>query len=295
MDQKINNKFQALKPSPLKNGVGLGYKSINSSWGLAALFKDYQLVFSDGHNNPSISEGAWKKIFPFFKTTKKQTIANADEINVYNVFSLETKEVWQRSYLLAKKHRKLALSSEDIFLSLIKTKSIEQIFARLGVSVDTAETFLNNYLKLSPGLDSPVEIKKIPFATYAEASKLHAPNISPSLLLFGLLSNLPKQHILQAIFANIGLSLEKLEILTIWEMRLEYEFAPGSRDEALLNCCQQAALLEELFKYYFEYAAIEAALMLDPKNPMSLLVKAGLGAKKKGSKVVTEDQVKNLV
>ncbi len=264
------------------------YRKTDFGWGLEGLYEGQKLVFSESLEKPRSVTSKLRKILNF-KNQRPSTggASIIPEIDIYQLFSPAAKLVWQRVPAIARK-RHAPARAEDLFLSLLKDPEVQQLLARLRVNTATAETFLQNYLTLSPKSDSSVEIKKLPFQACLEAIKLHCPNISPLLLLYGLLAVLPGQHIIQAIFANIGLAADKLEILTAWLLDLEIAFPPASPKNLLLNCCRQAELLEQQFGYYYEYQAIDGAVKLAGSKALSLLVKAGLKAKISDKKTVTE-------
>ena len=121
------------------------------------------------------------------------------------------------------------------------------------------------------------------------------------MLLGALLNTLPEENILQAIFSNIGLTIEKLELFAVWSLGLNHEFPKNSRQAKLLFCCQQAAALERHFGYFFELPAIEAAVSLsanqtikdlEHKKALQFLVKAAAVAKNRGTKIISENFVK---
>jgi len=139
---------------------------------------------------------------------------------------------------------------EDIFLALLKEPSVVNLLSRIKVNGPQAETFINNYLKLTPPLDGAT-VKKIPFEAFALAAKLHNHKIGSLMLLGGLLEATPHNNILQAIFSNIGLSAAKLELFAVWLLDLDYDFPSSSISGKLLFCLRQAANLEQTLRLFF--------------------------------------------
>ncbi len=116
------------------------------------------------------------------------------------------------------------------------------------------------------------------------------------MLLGGLLHLAPQDNVLQAIFSNINLTLDKLEILSVWILNLQYEFPEGSSSSHTTYCCLQAQNLENHFGYFFEFPAIESAVKfsqnyykdLRGQKALQYLVKAGALAKAAGTMRVSE-------
>jgi len=278
------------------------YKTTRSGWGLTGFFEGYRLVFSARFEPKRMRGEKFRQIFPIFR--KKRQLQNPNSmvsnVDVYDLFSVGGKRAWTNSYQWAKKHRH-EVRAEDIFLALLEEPQVENIFKRLKVSTLTAVTFLSNYVKLQAqnGQSTEQEIKMLPFASLAAAIKLHSHEITPAFLVMGLMETLPADHIVQAIFANIGLTRQKLEVLTVWMMSLDYDFPKNSEGTKILYCLNQAKMLEEHFGYFFEFPAVElaahlsAGYMKDLRHlkAMHYLVKAGLLAKKAGTKIISEDLV----
>jgi len=261
------------------SGGLLTYRKSSSTWGLAAAYEHQTLIFSDA------------------LIVAKKSIKN-QPINLYNLFSPSSKKAWNNGRLMAKK-RKAPMGVEDLFLSLLKGSSVNNLLRRLKVSTSAAEVLLKNYVKLNPNSQSS-GIQQIPFEGFLQAIKLHNHKIGTLMLLGALLKSVPQENILQAIFSNIDLSLEKLELFAVWILNLDYEFPRHSKNAKLLYCSRQAQALEEHFGYFFEYPAIEAAVLLsskqtlpdlEHKKALQYLVKAGLLATVRGTKIISEKLV----
>lgn len=304
MGLKINNKDSA-KPVPNIIGSALKYQSGNSPWGLEAFYEGYRLVFSADFNPARIKFIKWPLLFKvFFPKTKynKNSGSIISNVDLYDLFSKNAKRAWNDSFILAKK-RGSQLAVEDIFLALLKESSVKNLLSRIKVDGLQAKTFIGNYLKLTPAL-SGATVKRIPFEAFALAAKLRNHKIGTLMLLGGLLKATPHDNILQAIFTNIGLTAAKLELFAVWLLDLDYEFPQNSTSGKLLFCLRQAQGLEEHFGYFFQLSAIEAAVDLsqgqtlkdlEHLKALQLLVKAGLLAKTKGTKIITESLVRQVI
>ena len=275
------------------------YQTINSGWGLTASAEGQRLVFSGALNSAWGAGVIWQKIWPVAKPVPKQNPGSmVQNLDLYGLFSPSAKLVWHNACSLAKKH-KAEVGLEDIFLALLQSPSIKNLLARLEANTEAAQKLLKNYLKLTPYSNSAIA-KKIPFEAFVLSTKLHNHKIGSIMLLGSLLHITPQDNILQAIFANIGLTEEKLKILAVWILNLNFEFPKHSTAAKLLYCCRQAQTLEEHFGYTYKFPAIETAVLLsskqtlkdlEHKQALQYLVKAGLLAKKKKSKIITEDLV----
>ena len=273
------------------------YKKTNSDWGVTALYEGSQLVFSNAVKEPA------GILASFFKKNSQKNKNNIiRQIDLYGLFSPSAKKAWANAYKLAGQ-RKREICVEDIFLALLKEPSVKNLLVRMKVRREAAETLLNNYLKLkSPSGQETVKI--IPFEAFTLSLKLHNHKIGSLMLLGALLKAAPQDNILQAIFSNIGLTLDKLEIFAVWILNLNYEFPKKSESSKILYCLRQAQGLEEHFGYFFEYPAIEAAVELSQgqtltdlqhKKALQYLVKAAGVAKQKGVKVISANFVRHAV
>ncbi len=156
------------------------------------------------------------------------------EIDIYHLFNKETKTAWNNSLKFAKLRQQnlkklfgqnrrsdnLEVIATDLIQSLLEQQSTKLIFLRLGVNPEDIKTLISNYALLSPKA-SEEELYKIPFTAFTESLKLHNKTIDPLMLLCALAIDLNENHILQAVFFNLNLSIEKLEILATWIFNLE--------------------------------------------------------------------------
>jgi len=277
----------------------LKYQSSGSgSWGISALYEGYLLEFSGLPDRGRIFKEKLQKFLPFFKpSTKPESQKIIKSVDIYSLFSPSAKASWNRACLVALKHKR-EVTMEDLFLTLLNTPSIKKLFAKLKIDASAAEIFLKNYLKISHQPESS-NVKQVPFEAFALAMKLHNRKIGSLMLLGGLLCLAPPDNILQAIFSNIGLTLGKLEILSVWILNLEYEFPANSAAAQTAYCCLQAQSLENHFGYFFEFPAIDAAVEcsqsyykdLQGQKALQYLVKAGKLAKEKGTTIISEKLV----
>lgn len=165
-----------------------------------------------------------------FEEAKSQ---QSKTIDIYDLFNKQAKKAWNNSLTLAQNRQKeiskvvgqkqttqdLEVSALDLMASLLEISSIQLVFLRLGVDPGDVKTIIQNYSRISPAAP-PNELERIPFIAFQESLKLHNKTIDPLMLLCALAISLPEKHILQAIFFNINLSIERLEILTSWIFNL---------------------------------------------------------------------------
>ncbi len=291
--KKNTNAFSPEKEPNIK------YQPSNLGWGLSALYEAQMLTFSASFEASEIRKKKISTILRLLIGKPQQQKNNIiAEIDIYQAFSEDAKQVWLEAYRLAKKNQD-SVGAEAILLALLKQAEIQNLFARIKVSSHMAEGFLKNYLLLNTPHSEPF-VKKIPFEAFFLATRLHTGKIDSLMLLGALIKLAPKDNIVQAIFINIGLTAEKLELLSVWLLGLDYEYPENSKNYKLLYCCRQAKALEEHFKYFYDFHAIEAAVRLssgqtlkdlEHKKALQLLVKAGLLAKNKGQKNITESLV----
>jgi hypothetical protein len=266
------------------------YKNDASAWGLLGFFEGYKLLFS----------GAFKKSLSS-RQSQKQPNENSiiGSVDIYRLFSESAKDAWKNARASAQK-RGSEVGVEDIFLALLKQPSVKNLLSRIKVSTASAEIFLSNYLKLTPSAADDA-LKIIPFEAFSLAIKLHNNKIGSLMLLGALLEASPQNNILQAIFSNIGLTSEQLEVFAVWLLKLNYNFPKNSHAAKVLYCLNQAQGLEQHFGYFFEYSAVEQAVKLssgqtlidlEHQKSLQLLVRAAGLAKNTGSKTISEHLVK---
>ncbi len=166
------------------------------------------------------------------------TIADTSntEHDVYAAFDSAAKHCWDYSFHLARKRGADQPGVCDLFLSLLSHDTVQLLFLRLGVSATDIKTFVGNYLKINSNAQTNLPLDRIPFLAFTESLKLHNPVIDPLMLLCALSIDLPDGHIIQDVFFNIDLTLEKLEILASWGFNVR-----------LLR--EQLRLFEKLAKY----------------------------------------------
>lgn len=296
MAAKTNNKTS---PKSLKDPIGpiLGYKPSSLAWDLEASYEDYRLIFSADFSYTRVWRERYQSVLNFFRGQHSGNFAGS--VDIYQLFSKSAKNGWNSSLGLARKRGVREVCVEDIFLALLKEPSVKKLLTRLKVSGRQAENFIFNYLKLTQSLGGET-VKKIPFEAFVLAVKLHNHKVGALMLLGGLLKATPHDNILQAIFTNIGLTAAKLELFSVWLLDLHYEFPSDSTSEKLLFCLNQASALERHFGYFFELPAIEAAVELSQGQTLKdlqhlkalqLLVKAGLLAKTRSTKIISQSLV----
>jgi ATP-dependent Clp protease ATP-binding subunit ClpA len=161
-------------------------------------------------------------------------LKNGVRVDIFELFSESAKKVWGNSLNMAKKRRddlkKLnpkfnlrinpEVTANDLALSLLNDKNIGMVFLRLGVDIDEIKKLVKKYSLINS--EEPKEtLAKIPFAAFTESLKLHNKTVDPLMLLCALAQNLPKEHFLQAMFFNIDLTADKLEIISSWIFNLK--------------------------------------------------------------------------
>jgi hypothetical protein len=297
MDIKTKVRDTSAAPAPRLASAGLRYQKTAGGWGVEGFYEGYRLVFYGG---PILPAAKGHAVLPLFKKTVPAPKSATGSVNIYSLFSKNARQAWELAYKLCKKRKGQEVGLEDVFLALLKSPSVKNLFSRTKVSTEAAETLLANYLKLTPATSGTV-VQKIPFEAFVQALKIHNHKIGSLMLLAAVFRLAPENNILRAIFANVGLNLNKLEILSAWILDLDYDFPEGSNEAKLLFCCRQAQSLEQHLGYFFEFPAIEAAVSfsskqtlkdLEHKKALQLLVKAAGLAKQKGKKTISKELVR---
>ncbi len=196
--------------------------------------KDFLFFLNHSFYNLLFYVGCFSACFLWAKT--KQEKINRDSLNllsleehakqknidIYSLFSQDAKKVWTRAFTVAteKNGQKSEVTALDLFLGLTEDNSVRLLFMRLGVNAADLQTFIKNYRDLHlPGAEQ--ELSQLPFAAFLESLKLHNRQLDPLMLLCALAIILPPKHIIQAIFFNINLDIEKLEIVASWTFNLK--------------------------------------------------------------------------
>lgn len=161
-----------------------------------------------------------------------KTLNHGKFVDVYQMFNHRAKKAWNNAVMIAKNRSKIRaplgwrnkdeapqVNSVDLILSLLQEPSIKLVFLRLGVNINDITNLLQDYALIAPRED-PNTLGRIPFIAFAESLKLHNKTIDPLMILCALAVGLPQNHILQAIFFNIDLTVEKLEIIASWIFHL---------------------------------------------------------------------------
>ncbi|HYV33797.1 MAG TPA: hypothetical protein VE973_03035 [Candidatus Limnocylindria bacterium] len=275
------------------------YKQTTEGWGLTGFIEGTGLIFSGEFTRRRLGKEKLQKILPFLKGGANYSQRNIiKSIDLYSLFTPEAKLAWNKAYSLAKKQHR-DVTAEDIFVALLQTQEIKNLFKRLKLNEKLTGEFLENYPKNKVSKKDE-DIKKLPFESFLEAAKLHCPGISPLILFYSLLKNLKDESIVHTIFANTSLSLEGLEVFIVWALKLDYDFERDSYGAKILFCCRQTDAMEEHFGYFFTFPAIEKAVKLSSEltfqdlqhtKAMQLLVKAAGEARNKNSKIISENFV----
>ena len=238
-DTKTNNIHIVNKMAAARTDAGLIYQNNSQGLGITALFDGYKLYFSGGFGEKKSAIKKWQALSKFIKKQNQQENTSIiSKRDAYEIFSPSAKRAWLNALKLAKK-RKKQLGVEDLFLALLDETSVKNLFLRLKVSSEDAKVLVKNYLRLTytPSIE---EVKIIPFEAFSMAAKLHNHKVGSLMLLGALLKVTPQDNILQAIFTNIGLTFDRLELFAVWSLNLNYNFPPGSSNSKYLYCCRQA-------------------------------------------------------
>jgi hypothetical protein len=292
METKIKVKYKT--PAVFNNLIR--YQASKNAWGLEAIYDACKLEFSKPLATKKLLLSKIKQLV--YKKPADQSIITT--VDIYNLLSKSAKIAWENAYKICKARKGTELSVEDIFLSLLKTTSVKMVLKRLKVNTAETEKLIKNYLLLGAPLYGNV-VQKIPFEAFILSTKIHNHKVGSLMLLGALLKAVPHENILQAIFSNIGLTTAKLELFAVWYLKLNYDFPKNSTSEKLLYCLTQAELLEEHFGYYYNFDAIEKAMLisqkqtlknLEHKKTVQLLIKASILAKNKNQKIITAEYIK---
>ena len=269
--------------------MSLNYKKTAKGWSLAASLENQNFIFSGSFNPERIKKQKWKKLLPFFFKGQEKP-ASTGAVDVYSLFNEPLKKVWDQSFYYSLKYKR-KICFEDIFLSLLDSPEIGSLFTRLGPNTLDIKTLVKSFLLLSPPRQNTELILKLPFIALEESIKLHLPNISPTLLLYSLISILPNEHFIQDIILNLEISLDDLEVLIVWLKNSEYEFGSEPHKTLLLAACRKIEIIEKHNKCLFRYQTIKKSLQNNQNillKATANLVKAALRAKQEKSNIIKE-------
>ncbi|MDE2311576.1 MAG: hypothetical protein KGJ93_00595 [Patescibacteria group bacterium] len=264
---------------------GLAWQSSTDAWAVCAQYDGFWLTFSPNR----------KTIWRFWQWQMSESAALPEnQVNVYQLFSLPARQAWRQADRLAKKANR-TISLEDMFLALLKQRSVAQLFVKLKINPREAFALLENYAKISPPATNNL-IKQLPFVAFALAANLRHDKIGSLMLLGALVELAPQSSMVAAIFSNIGLDAQKWWLVTAWVLHVPLRLPQEGINEDLAYCCWQAQNLEQMFGCYFEFPAVETALKAAAaknaatlrQHALKLLVKAAGLAKQKKRKTITE-------
>ncbi len=184
----------------------------------ANAFKTQNLLFLFDVNlyNLIISFAIFCSIYIWARAKQKNlneqiTPNTKNPIDVYQLFTDQTKNIWDNTLNIAKKKGREP-SCQDVFESLLVNKSMDLAFLRLGITPRQLLPLLNN----SQPDQSSDYLLSIPFAAAAKTLELHATSIQPIMILSALLAVLPQDHIIQNIFFNLNISTSDINLLSSW-------------------------------------------------------------------------------
>lgn len=266
--------------------MALEYFPSKDKWGLYAKDGELTLVFS-GFLNP----------IRIFKNKISRLLLNpqlpqitGDAVDIFRLFTPEAELVWNRAVWKSINQGSEKSGCMHLFLSLTQDPQVREIFTRLGADLHDARKLLLNVMRLSPASSAVEELRQIPFVAFQEAEKLHSPGITPLMLLAAIVQVLSAEHILQAVFSNLDLTREKVEVLAVWRGSLNYDFPKNKNAQALLHCCQRVAIMEKHNRVFYKLNVIEEALTRSKGETalaMKLLIQAATRAKQDNKKNVT--------
>src|SRR6185295_12297556 len=106
------------------------YKQSRDAWGIAGFIEGTKLVFSGEFTASQFRKEKIKQLLPFLKRSpKKDKGSIIKKVDIYPLLDREAKLAWKNAYLFAKKQSREVVV-EDIFLSLLKTQEIQNLFKR---------------------------------------------------------------------------------------------------------------------------------------------------------------------
>ena len=266
--------------------MALIYLPSSDAWGLQAKDGETSLVFSGTFKLARI----WRDNIDKIMLKPRRAVIAGNAVDVFRLYSPAAVKAWNRAVWRTVNQDSGPVGCVDLFLSLIRDASVKKIFSRFGADLNDARALLKNYMALSRNSAAAEELKKIPFEAFLETEKLRSPAITPLMLLAALLKVLPPEHILQAVFINLGLSLNRLETLTVWLENLNYDFPGQDFSKNLLHCCQRTQWLERHNRISFKLSAIEQALAASSNNPpgaIRLLVRAAGKTHNRNKKIIS--------
>jgi hypothetical protein len=263
------------------------YKKTKDSWGTKAIIDGREFIFEPLTTSKKVLRKLTKNIFD--EDTDKKPV------NVFDLFSKETQEVWAMAKKISGNRKSNKFLGADIFFAISSHPGLTEIFDRLEFSIPAGKTITLNYLKLA-GEPKFEDLSKLPFLALEESMKLHAHNIHPIVLMYALMHVTKEDDIVQAIFANLDLTPQKMEMLACWMLDLNYQFPEGSEEQSFLECCQKLKIIEEHNKCMFTYPAVKLALSknLGKAENTKILVKAALEGKRLGKNIIKEELVKKV-
>lgn len=146
----------------------------------------------------------------------------AKEVNIYQFFAKETREVWNATLSVSRAHGASNPNTSHLFLALLGSDVIRMLFIRFGINPDSLKEPLEQFIVSSRESDTSDELLlRIPYIALQESLKLHNKAIDPLMILCALVSELPESHVISKIFFTKDLTKEKIEIISSWIFNLQ--------------------------------------------------------------------------
>lgn len=129
-------------------------------------------------------------------------------IDVYELFNPAATQVWNKALTLAGGS---PVTMHHVLDALLEDKEIQIAFYRLSLGTKTVAAQLHNV-----GQADPQVLLRLPFEALAQATSLRSMEITPLVLLVGLLAQLPVDHEITKNLDNLGADSETLQMVARW-------------------------------------------------------------------------------
>ncbi len=158
----------------------------------------------------------------------RQASLSGSTTDLYDLFNPAAKEAWISAYeLSAQKNpeirhsQTLPLDSFDLLLALLENPEVKTVFRRLRADPADIKTILKNHQRLEKNRDEKNLSGQIPFMALKSAIRLGNDSIDPLMLLLGLVSLLPEEHLMQSILLNLDVDTETLDTVCSWIFKIK--------------------------------------------------------------------------
>ncbi len=148
----------------------------------------------------------------------------AASIDMYDLFTPSAQDSWDGSLEEAHQHGRQQPVAADLLLSLLSHGDVRWLLLRFGIDVREFGGLVAAVSSAEPSSlpgDAGTELARVPNAALQKALKLHNRAIDPLMLLCGLVSILPPQHPILAIFYRLDVTFERIETVAAWIFHIE--------------------------------------------------------------------------